>query len=220
MTRKCIVYQCENYKGQGLFVGDLCGPCHHMLTTGQINEPSMDFVSRLYKSAPKLVAKIVQDECAESPREMDNLGTLCLFHNRYNVPDESGLGMEWVQRFIHNDFNGVWLPVYAYDHSGIALSTTPFSCPWDSGQLGVIYVTAEKIAAECPDMQGLRSNVEEILRGEVKTYGQYLNGECYGYVLSYETKRLPFTEDSCWGFYGRDDVEAAAREAGAVEFIN
>lgn len=33
----------------------------------------------------------------------------------------------------------VILPLYLYDHSGITISTGPFSCPWDSGQVGWIY---------------------------------------------------------------------------------
>lgn len=33
----------------------------------------------------------------------------------------------------------VILPLYLYDHSGITISTVPFSCPWDSGQVGWIY---------------------------------------------------------------------------------
>ena len=32
----------------------------------------------------------------------------------------------------------VILPLYLYDHSGITISTGPFSCPWDSGQVGWI----------------------------------------------------------------------------------
>ena len=28
------------------------------------------------------------------------------------------------------------LPLYLYDHSGITMNTTGFSCPWDSGQVG------------------------------------------------------------------------------------
>lgn len=33
---KCIVKDCPNHKGEGRFVGDLCGPCHAMLTTGTV----------------------------------------------------------------------------------------------------------------------------------------------------------------------------------------
>ena len=37
----------------------------------------------------------------------------------------------------------VILPLYLYDHSGITISTRPFSCPWDSGQVGWIYASKD-----------------------------------------------------------------------------
>ena len=40
------------------------------------------------------------------------------------------------------------LPVYLYDHSGISLSTAPFSCSWDSGQVGYIYELKSNIRKE------------------------------------------------------------------------
>ena len=44
--------------------------------------------------------------------------------------------------------NLVYLPVYLYDHSGLVLQTTPFSCPWDSGHVGIIYTTLEECRKE------------------------------------------------------------------------
>jgi len=32
---KCIVKDCENHADQGLFIGDLCTPCHNFTTTGE-----------------------------------------------------------------------------------------------------------------------------------------------------------------------------------------
>jgi hypothetical protein len=32
---KCIVFGCLNHKDEGTFVGNLCGPCHHFITTGK-----------------------------------------------------------------------------------------------------------------------------------------------------------------------------------------
>ena len=40
------------------------------------------------------------------------------------------------------------LPIYMYDHSGITISVNPFSCPWDSGQIGFIYISKEKARKE------------------------------------------------------------------------
>lgn len=32
---KCIVKGCQNHRHEGRFVGDLCAPCHAMLTEGK-----------------------------------------------------------------------------------------------------------------------------------------------------------------------------------------
>ena len=40
------------------------------------------------------------------------------------------------------------LPVYMYEHSGIALSTGSFSDNWDSGQVGWIYTSHKNIIKE------------------------------------------------------------------------
>ena len=32
---KCIVKGCQNHRHEGRFVGDLCAPCHGMLTEGK-----------------------------------------------------------------------------------------------------------------------------------------------------------------------------------------
>jgi hypothetical protein len=41
---KCLVYGCENHKDEGLFVGDLCYPCHKMLTTGVVEQQGSTFI--------------------------------------------------------------------------------------------------------------------------------------------------------------------------------
>jgi hypothetical protein len=34
-AEKCIVQGCENHRGEGPFVGDLCSPCHSFITRGE-----------------------------------------------------------------------------------------------------------------------------------------------------------------------------------------
>lgn len=41
--------------------------------------------------------------------------------------------------------HAVVLPLYLYDHGGITMNTGGFSDPWDSGQVGFIFVSKEKI---------------------------------------------------------------------------
>jgi len=65
------------------------------------------------------------------------------------------------------------LPLYLYDHSGITISTSPFGCNWDSGQVGWVFITNQTIKEEGID----ESKVEEYLKSEVETYDQYLTGE-------------------------------------------
>lgn len=56
MSNRCIVKGCPNHKGEGLFMGDLCAPCHRMLTTGSIS-PGQTFIHQMSNSTtvPKLV---------------------------------------------------------------------------------------------------------------------------------------------------------------------
>ena len=100
------------------------------------------------------------------------------------------------------------LPLYLYDHSGITISTGKFSCPWDSGQVGWIYVSKEKVFEEklgwiSPELRATRDpkilndrknwefpteeNWEKIaeccLESEVQVYDDYLTGNVYGYQL-------------------------------------
>lgn len=100
----------------------------------------------------------------------------------------------------------IMLPLYLLDHSGLAMKTTSFHDPWDSGQVGWIYVSKEDALKEFggEKMTGaIRKKAEDLMRGEVEAYDSYLRGECYGFEL-YKNGEL---EDSCWGFMGSlDDV--------------
>jgi len=87
------------------------------------------------------------------------------------------------------------LPLYLYDHSGITMNTTGFSCPWDSGQVGYIYVSKADARKERIPF----GNIKPILESEVETYNQYLTGEVYGYEILNVVRACI---DSCCGFFG------------------
>lgn len=74
------------------------------------------------------------------------------------------------------------LPLYLFDHSGITMNTSGFSCGWDSGQVGYIYVTKETWLKE-HDRDFVQEEAVKYLKAEVETYDQYLTGDVYGKVL-------------------------------------
>jgi len=143
-------------------------------------------------------------------REFDNLGVMACFHRRYILGDKDVplreswfTGWDEMENYIWDELDAVVvLPLYLYDHSGITMSTGPFHCPWDSGQVGFIYVSKDKVRREYGwkvlTKQRL-AKIAEYLKNEVETYDDYLTGNVYGYVIEDNEYDV---DDSCWGFYG------------------
>jgi len=95
----------------------------------------------------------------------------------------------------------VILPLYLMDHSGISMSTGPFGCPWDSGQVGWIVCDNETIERE---WGGSRELARDYLRTQVATYDDYLTGNVYGFIVEEWDGNDWEHVDSCFGFYGHD----------------
>ena len=132
------------------------------------------------------IIRIFPDDCGDSPRNWDNLGTMVCFHKRYDLGDENDYCSsnydgwdEMKEDIIEKENVHTILPLYLYDHSGITISTSPFSCQWDSGQVGWIFVSKDKVKQESLD----ETKIEEYLKGEVETYDQYIRGDVYGYKV-------------------------------------
>jgi hypothetical protein len=159
--------------------------------------------------------EILQDESPESPREWGNLGTMVCFHRRYNLGDKHNFSVEEAEEMMKGKDICVSLPLYLYDHGGITMSTGSFSCKWDSGQVGWIFVTKEQVRKEYnvkKISKDLIEKVTRVLEGEVETYDQYLTGDVYGYRISQIDVCDKGCEhkdeiDSCWGYYGIESVE-------------
>lgn len=88
--------------------------------------------------------------------------------------------------------NVIALPLYLYDHGGITMKTSPFSCIFDSGLVGFIYAIE--------GTEGMtRKQITDCLIAEVKEYDSYLTGEVYYYVVTDTDGNFV---DSCGGFIG------------------
>ncbi len=170
---------------------------------------------------------VYHDDSAESPRSWDNLSKMVCFHGKYNLGDshdykqDNYSSWEELKKDIEDREDvAIILPLYLYDHSGITISTSSFSCRWDSGQIGWVFIT-KKAARENFNIQRIgkkiREKLEKNILAEVEEYDQYLQGNIYGYLLE-ELKKTTCLYpdckeehedtwkdiDSCWGFMGYD----------------
>ena len=179
--------------------------------------------------------KIYHDPDPENPREWSNLGALICWHRRHrlgdshrfdspeaflrdlaDVSDESDQTMDRLRDRAER--TTILLPVYLYNHSGLAMNTVGFSCPWDSGQVGFIFVTLEAVRKEFGVKRvtkALRQKTEDLLRGEVATYDAYLGGRVYGYVVEADGEEI----DACWGFIGNYEDACLTEARGIVEHL-
>lgn len=170
------------------------------------------------KTIQNLTVEVVQDIYPMNPREWDNLGTIVCFHRRYDLGDKHKFSEpSEVENYIE-ETKAIALNVYLYDHSGLSLSVSPFGCPWDSGQVGVIYVERARVLKEWQVetiSDELREKVIACLRGEVETYSKYLSGEVYGFRIMDERGDII---ESCFDFY--DTSEAMSQgEAEAIGYL-
>jgi hypothetical protein len=147
--------------------------------------------------------RIVVDEDPTSPREWDNLGTILYTSSRYELGDRQ-VSAEEIDEVLARD-DVIALPVYAYIHGGIALSTGAFSCPWDSGQCGIVYCETATAREEWGD-DFTEDRARSVLRAEVDTFSKYLDGGVVGYVVELDGEPVA----SCWGYYDEDDAIADA----------
>lgn len=191
---------------------------------------------------------IEQDIDPPNPRkDWDHLGTMACWHRRYNLGDEQpsedsesymrsmadravnfkcdaeDIGKEHIAAVLKKYYT--ILTLHLYDHSGITMNTSGFSCPWDSGRVGIIYLSLKdallewKLEAGTWDTkikrhdgveQTLRKWAEGLLESEVEEYDQYLTGDVWGFVIEDEDGEHV---DSCSGFFGQKYAEEQGVES-------
>lgn len=107
------------------------------------------------------------------------------------------------------------LPVYLYDHSIQSVSTHSFigraqHADWDSGQVGWIYASHDKVREEYGTVTPETvEKAKSLMADEVKEFDYYLTGQCYGFRLYENSEEM----DSCWGFLGDlQDVQNYIRD--------
>lgn len=175
----------------------------------------------------KYIYTIEQDDSGyfDSPRQWDNLFTFCFFHKDYknglgdkqNICETSNYN-SYAEMKVDLEKQGyIAYPVFCYEHGAIAISLRPFSCSWDSGQLGFAVIHKNKIKKEYNCKRITKSIIEKVysnLIAEVTALNKYINNEIYCYVIKNENDEVI---DSCTGFYDYDYCEQEAKFA--IEYL-
>lgn len=154
---------------------------------------------------------IDQDTDPVSFREQcDNAEVMICWHWRYCLGDKHNheTPADFRDWWAENGTGGVLLPLYLYDHSGLRFSAKPFSCQWDSGQVGYCYVTRDIIDRE---WGGDAEKAEAYMLLQVAAYDQYLAGDVWCYGVKHESGQ----EESCSGLYGYDYCVTEAKAVAA-----
>lgn len=182
--------------------------------------------------------KIVVDDNPTNPREeFDNLCLMVFEHGRYSLGDKhakeilasklnvSAANYKAYQLINMAENKGLIFmrkPVYMYDHSGITISMSPFSCQFDSGQVGEIIVLTETVKKEYSVKRitdKKRKELEEIvlrnMKSEIETYDYFIRGDVFGFQVLDEDEEVI---DSCYGFYGDDFETNGLKEYVPEEF--
>lgn len=133
---------------------------------------------------------IENDTDCESPREWDNLGTIVAFGRSSHISDPTPHHWFDAEHFqeIYTEKDTIILPLYKYEHGGVAYNTTGFNCRWDSGQIGFIYCSKKKATKEFGKVRCTKKVAQkaiECMQSEVETFSAWVNGQCYGYTVEF-----------------------------------
>jgi hypothetical protein len=157
----------------------------------------------MYLSEVNMEYKIMHDECHTDFWDFEGSVSFISNHKDYrsvNTKDmlENYESLADMRKEYHDNGFSI-VPIFAYIHSGIALSLGSFSCPWDSGVFGFLVFKNGEFG---------ENNIG--LKGFVESWSNWLNGEVYGYQVQDDKGEVL---DSCWGFIGYEHCEEAAKES-------
>lgn len=212
----------------------ICWHRRHKLGDDHSYEDSKDMLRELVancglaEQAPELLTRLFKaivstNEGREAYREYRNYFweqrraddfrmTFAEEYVRDSYGDLSDEAMQVLQEIVEEQY--IVLPLYLYDHSGLRMNTTGFSCPWDSGQVGYAIMSIRKLEAEfgCGRQDAVYVNGKmvspmlleygrDLLVLEVENYDNYLSGEYYYYTAEDDNGEIV---DSCGSLAGYD----------------
>lgn len=138
----------------------------------------------------EIAFRLSHDDDPQSPREYDPITHIAAWHKRYRLADEGEDRSP--QAFLESVREcDTLMPLYMMDHGAVSLSLSPYSDPWDSGQVGFVLITPERVKAVGLDPDDTE-RVQRLAEEEIAAYSQYVNGDilcmtihrmCHGQTL-------------------------------------
>jgi len=165
---------------------------------------------------------IERDFFPEDPRRsQDKITKMVCLHKRYNLGDDIGIvpamfdSYKEIKKHIERKYDVLLIEsLYLLDHSGITISTVPFSNKWDSGQVGFIFIDRQDVLSYFKSWKMITMDrlemLESHLLGDIQEYDDYLNDN----IFRYELKKQEELIDSCSGFFGDD-----FKSNGLVDYV-
>lgn len=172
---------------------------------------------------------IDRDDDPQNPRtEYEHITHMVCFHRKYDLGDKQTKfrqadydGWDALKKAIHKA-NDVYVisPVYLLDHGNLVLSLTDFNDPWDSGQVGFIWINKDFLMVDGKkkiSTKRLRESAEHALSADIQEYNAYLRGDVWRFEI-FNQKGVSLS--SCGGFYGYQAVieEAASAFSEVAEY--
>lgn len=133
---------------------------------------------------------------------VNSFGKFCSWHRRRNL---GTLNRDEAIDYIDDaPEDSLKIPIFIYEHGGCILSTSPFSCPWDSGQVGLWIITSDEIIEMYgEDNESARKKAFESISNTVQYMSDIISGNVWYYEIEGSDGDV---EDSCGGFVGDESL--------------
>ena len=152
--------------------------------------------------------EVFLDEDAPSPDEWGDDDAFIVYDHRDFCVKRDGFDPRDIYESMQNKYkqrklyDGYWVfTLYAYIHSGVALSlgrnTYPFTDGWDVSTTGFVLVRRDKGTWS-------ENKAYKVAQSIVDEWNMFLSGDVYGYNSN---------AGSCWGFYGNEGKKQMIAEA-------
>lgn len=143
-----------------------------------------------------------QDDFCESPNEWGDDEIFLLSKHREFDVERKGFNIDEI--FDHIEKTNIWewekyrlLPLFAYIHSGISLSTKRV-CKWDSSLVGVILISKEFSEEE----------QDKLVNNLLSNWNTYLIGDVWRFSIFSKDNKLVY---SLCGIYGNSEAISEAK---------